>query len=149
MECPRCGVALEAVVEQGVEVDRCCGCGGEWLDQGEGEALSRPELALAERVEALDPRQPVDDSPPLACPRCRGTLQRERYATSGVEIDRCDCGVWLDRGEREKIAAYRARCLESLRQQGNASQGPGDFLFAPEELERSFARIHFRLGRSE
>lgn len=41
--CPRCGVALEQVVRQGVTIDTCDGCGGIWLDKGELEALSEHE----------------------------------------------------------------------------------------------------------
>jgi len=128
-----------------------------WLDRGEDELLTRPvtELPpeLIARVAALAVSHQVDLSAPLDCPRCHTSMGRERYAGSEVEIDRCTCGVWLDRGELEKISLYRARCLEQL---GNApgaaedDQEPGvDLSFSPEVLERSFARIYFDLGRSE
>lgn len=41
----------------------------------------------------------------LTCPVCRGTMRE--VAHQGVHIDTCtQCrGVWLDRGELEKIAA--------------------------------------------
>jgi len=104
---------------------------------------------VAAKVADLDTHTEVDLSDPLTCPRCNGTMQREHYANSGVEIDRCTCGVWLDKGELEKIAVYRARCVETLSKSAEGSADEGDFAFAPDELERSFARLYFRLGRSE
>jgi uncharacterized protein len=56
----------------------------------------------------------------LKCPVCSGAM-RERDR-NGVVVDTCtQCrGVWLDRGELEKIAAALA--------QGSPSYTPGSFL---------------------
>jgi len=156
MNCPRCaGRNLSPEVQAGVEVDRCPGCEGVWLDQGEGEMLTRPgelpdavvaEVAALARSTAVSP----DASAPLVCPRCEATMQRELYAESKVEIDRCGCGVWLDRGEMEKIAAYRTEAMERLQRQKDAAPtGPGgvDLSFSPATLERAFARIYFDVGK--
>jgi uncharacterized protein len=43
LECPRCDGRLEAVVNEGVEIDVCDTCGGVWLDAGELEQLSKRE----------------------------------------------------------------------------------------------------------
>lgn len=51
----------------------------------------------------------------MKCPRCDGNLdERERQ---GVTVDVCPgCrGVWLDRGELEKLLAYAKRELEEER----------------------------------
>ncbi len=154
MNCPRCDEGLAAESQAGLELDRCSTCGGVWLDKGEDEALTRPEeKALAEHVAGLDSWAGVDDSPLIRCPRCAGVMKREIYAASRVEIDRCDCGVWLDKGELEKIAAYRTSCLQQLTRGATESSDQAedglDFDFAPDVLERSFARLYFRLGRSE
>jgi hypothetical protein len=40
MHCPKCGADLEEVVFRAVRVDKCFGCGGVWLDDGELEELA-------------------------------------------------------------------------------------------------------------
>ena len=46
MQCPKCSAAMEKVVHEGIEVDRCTGCGGLWFDMLEHEDLKA--LALGE-----------------------------------------------------------------------------------------------------
>lgn len=43
MKCPKCGLDLETLVHRGIEIDRCNGCGGVWLDRGELEELTGDE----------------------------------------------------------------------------------------------------------
>jgi Zn-finger nucleic acid-binding protein len=155
MNCPRCeGKPLVAEIRFKIEVDRCAACDGVWLDKGEDEALTRPEevlpAALIDKVAAMAVSNGVDDSPALSCPRCQKTMGREHYAKSDVEIDRCGCGVWLDKGELEKITIYRSDCLEQLEAMSTTKAGEAeadlDFAFSPDVLEQSFARIYFALG---
>ena len=40
IECPRCGSEMNEVAIEHVEVDRCTGCGGVFLDKGELEILT-------------------------------------------------------------------------------------------------------------
>ena len=40
LRCPKCGMALEPVTLQGVQIDRCYSCNGTWLDEGELEQLA-------------------------------------------------------------------------------------------------------------
>lgn len=40
MRCPKCGAPLTQVAHRGVNVDRCFGCNGVWLDEGELEQLA-------------------------------------------------------------------------------------------------------------
>jgi hypothetical protein len=40
MHCPKCGLELEEVLLRGVKIDKCFGCGGLWLDDGELDALT-------------------------------------------------------------------------------------------------------------
>lgn len=39
MHCPKCGEELQAVHYGEIEIDRCFGCSGLWLDDGELEKL--------------------------------------------------------------------------------------------------------------
>lgn len=41
MNCPKCGMKLVEVDYKGIEVDKCSGCEGIWLDPGELEAVSK------------------------------------------------------------------------------------------------------------
>jgi hypothetical protein len=43
MRCPKCGAELVAVHYRGIEVDKCSGCAGVWLDCGELEQLAAGE----------------------------------------------------------------------------------------------------------
>jgi hypothetical protein len=44
IKCPRCGSNMTEVPIEHVKVDRCAGCGGVFLDQGELEMLSRSKF---------------------------------------------------------------------------------------------------------
>lgn len=48
--CPKCSTALELRTLRGVEVSRCNGCNGTWLESGQLEVLMRPELGFWQRV---------------------------------------------------------------------------------------------------
>jgi Zn-finger nucleic acid-binding protein len=45
----------------------------------------------------------------LACPKCNGVMHPVNYSySSGIIIDRCaDHGIWLDRGELDKVQLSR------------------------------------------
>ena len=43
MRCPKCGDQLAEITFQDIQVDRCNGCQGVWLDPGELERLTQKE----------------------------------------------------------------------------------------------------------
>ena len=43
MRCPKCGEQLTEITFQDIQVDRCTGCQGVWLDPGELERLTEKE----------------------------------------------------------------------------------------------------------
>jgi hypothetical protein len=43
MKCPKCGMDLVTIDYKGVQIDRCSGCEGVWLDCGELEAIAALE----------------------------------------------------------------------------------------------------------
>jgi ribosomal protein L37AE/L43A len=49
LRCPKCGMALETVTLQGVQIDRCHSCNGTWLDEGELEQLAVKEPGFLEK----------------------------------------------------------------------------------------------------
>lgn len=50
MRCPKCGMELETITFRGVHVDRCYGCNGTWLDEGELEALAGAEAGFMQKL---------------------------------------------------------------------------------------------------
>ena len=105
---------MKPIVVAGVEIDRCEGCGGLWLDGGEIKELAqKPADALSE-VQAIDnesasvnPTNPglspeVLDKP---CPACGGKLTHAVFASTGVEHCNGCQGLFLDRGELQKAMA--------------------------------------------
>ncbi len=114
MECSACQGNMTELTLDGVVIDRCDRCAGVWLDAGEAdslvkktptprEALQKKKLELLRqwKVAAVDPRE-VD----RACLRCGKNLLRVNYKDiPGLQVDKCpaDCGMFLDKGELEKI----------------------------------------------
>lgn len=90
----------------GVEVDRCSGCGGTWLDAGELELIAARAGVPADRVlEALATARERGRSR-RRCLRCPRRL-REIAVGAGPEVhlDRCPWGhgLWCDRGEMVSV----------------------------------------------
>ena len=50
MRCPKCGMALETVTFQGVQIDRCRSCNGSWLDEGELEQVAGREPGFLQKI---------------------------------------------------------------------------------------------------
>ncbi len=50
MKCPKCGMQLEEVTLGDVRIDKCFGCGGLWLDEGELEAIRKKEAGFFGRM---------------------------------------------------------------------------------------------------
>jgi uncharacterized protein len=126
MKCPRDGAELKAEIYQAnIEIDRCPGCTGVWLDKGELERIQQsaqrdytkelgtPEDAVAEMLKRRD--QPVGA---IACPKCGGETETREYAwSSQVLVDTCvdGCGMWLDAGELEQLEVFFERQREKAR----------------------------------
>ena len=53
MRCPKCGLELQAIQYQDIEVDRCFSCDGTWLDQGELEKIAMAESGKGGTLSAL------------------------------------------------------------------------------------------------
>ncbi len=115
MNCPRCGELLCNIEYEGVEVETCPQCKGEWLDAEELKHIVKAvdKTFSQEEITSLDAinRSIIseDDSPEneLKCPKCDDAqLARFVYAaTTGMSLDKCmQCGgIWLDDTELEKV----------------------------------------------
>lgn len=125
--CPICASALQPVMHEGSELDRCDHGHGLWLDRGELRAVVASEeqdRPRAEEIAALDAgaastgQELVQEASrdARACPVCQRAMRVAEYAASGVVIDECiEHGVWLDSGELERIEAYAEGVREQAR----------------------------------
>lgn len=111
MICPTDKKTLKQLVVSGVEVDYCPECLGLWFEE--------EELRLAKDYKDRSLRWlDIDlwrDSSKLKislgkklCPQDRFPLYETEYGDSGIRVDLCNIckGVWLDRGEFQKIIHY-------------------------------------------
>lgn len=93
MNCPKDGSALEALNFEGAELDLCPKCDGIWMDWGELKRVSSNLVTEYELVFRGDSRR--------MCPKC-GKKMRKADLHS-VIIEECDCGIFFDSGEAEKV----------------------------------------------
>ena len=133
MRCPHCDTTLSTIDYEGVAIETCGSCGGEWLDDTElGHIVRiREETFSDEERRILDgatkiPGIPVADAGrDIVCPTCSATTVPVNYGgDTGIIIDRCpEChGIWLDGGELEKVQvlveAWKDGLPEDLKKYG-------------------------------
>lgn len=122
MKCPGCKRNLRKEKYESTIVDRCTGCGGVWLDEGEIVSILKDvskEFSEELKIKAFQTNasglSSASNVPAnLPCPKCNVSLDTYQYAlNSGVYIDRCQNkhGLWLDAGELEKIQIIYERGL--------------------------------------
>ncbi len=116
MECPNCRAQLSAVTYEGIEVETCTACAGEWLDSDElgkivrirQEKFSEEERRAIAESTSLTGVILAHVDRDLVCPKCGGSTDAVNYGgDTGIIIDRCTscAGFWLDGDELEKIQA--------------------------------------------
>ena len=114
MQCPKCRQPLAGVDYQGVHIETCPACGGDWLDSGELKSIVEARNTRFDEKECLAVAQAAKITGVklnklnrhLTCPKCGGTTNPVNYGDdTGIIIDKCaQChGIWLERGELEKI----------------------------------------------
>jgi Zn-finger nucleic acid-binding protein len=107
-------VPLNGIDYEGVHIETCPSCGGDWLSAGELGNIVRARkrrfneaecVAIANATKIKGVRLPTVDRH-LTCPSCGSTTHPVNYGDdSGIIVDECAAchGIWLDRGELEKI----------------------------------------------
>jgi membrane associated rhomboid family serine protease/Zn-finger nucleic acid-binding protein len=103
--CPRCTFPLAIVERQGVELDHCRRCGGNFFDAREAAAVYG-ELADPASWEET-PLAKAATTHALSCPAGHGPMRayRASWGAEQVEVDLCPgCrGLWLDGSEGKKL----------------------------------------------
>ena len=126
--CPRCNVDMKELQKEGTFLDECPRCSGVFFDQGEmyGALGATADPSYWDRPETGGNARPGN----IKCPRCKAEmlLQDVSYGGDQVEIDRCgECqGIWLDKGEAEKIMTIGARLGDVVKGEQAAAQAELD-----------------------
>lgn len=118
MNCPVCASAMTLIRYEGVAIEVCDTCGGEFLDHDElGHIVRvREEKFSPEMQRYILSRPPRFGLPEeqrerqITCPKCSGEMVVLNYGgDSGIYVDRCKgCGgFWLDADELEMIQVYQ------------------------------------------
>lgn len=119
MRCPVCHGELLTKYFGRIELQHCHACGGFRVQRRRlGDILQRYMGFIARRNdEACGLRKRVNpwdvETESLPCPGCARDMRKLNYAyNSNVIVDVCGTcgGVWLDRGEIEKIASFLKNC---------------------------------------
>ena len=115
LKCPRCREAMQALRLGTTEARECAACGGLWLDPESLQKLADAKEERTSVVSVLAERVPAATVPPdvvryVPCPRCERLMNRKNFASSsGIVLDVCaKHGVWLDRGELERVLGFVA-----------------------------------------
>ncbi|MEM6289806.1 MAG: zf-TFIIB domain-containing protein [Myxococcota bacterium] len=113
LDCPACGQPLAVEVARGIEVHRCTGCAGLWLDPGELESMVDDPGPVEPDIPTIRSGMAKVGVPKTAvayrkCPRCGVVMERRNFGShSGVVVDECrEHGIFLDPGEFEAIEAF-------------------------------------------
>lgn len=115
INCPRCNTQMKEIDYEGVRIDTCPGCEGEWLDADELKKIvaRREEVFTSDEIakvrETIDEPQAVSQDElkeALSCPCCNVPMESFNYAcTTGLILDRCGAcrGIWMDKDELERV----------------------------------------------
>lgn len=121
---------MRTIEYEGVEIETCPVCEGEWLDADELRQIvqtverkfTSDQIATVDRLNKKLFRTSGGGRERLRCPKCREQkLVPFNYASSsGVILDKCPAcgGIWLDRGELELVHALVEEWNGRLRREG-------------------------------
>jgi Zn-finger nucleic acid-binding protein len=138
MKCPGCQVDLSRRAFKGIALDHCEHCDGLWFDKGE---LIRAKNETDGKLKGFDYPLWAESSKMSAdqgerpCPKGHGDMVVINYAGyADIPVDVCPTcqGVWLDKGEFEKIVSH----LEDLREESSLASYLQDI---EEEAKQLFA----------
>lgn len=128
LRCPDCDLELELLEHESVQLHGCGACGGVFVTHADLKQAAEDESAPRSDAERLNAaiaatarvRETVDAGV-RRCPVCDRAMRRYVYAySSGVLVDGCDLhGLWLDRGELERIEAWSEASRRDLTKQSS------------------------------
>ncbi|MCE2463172.1 MAG: zf-TFIIB domain-containing protein [Dehalococcoidia bacterium] len=127
MKCPRCNIALKLEKYRGVEVDKCSGCEGMWLDHPE---LGELEDKVFDEGLVKGTMRFTSNSGDLLCPTCGKHMHWFRYRHYNLELDFCEeeHGFWLDKGEERRVLEIMEQRGKDLKRSASAEVEWNKFL---------------------
>jgi len=93
MKCPKDGAIMDEVSVDGTVLDVCPKCSGYWMDWGELRKVSNNRVTEFELVHRGKSGR--------LCPRC--SKQMRKADLHSVIVEECECGLFFDKGEAEKV----------------------------------------------
>jgi len=126
--CPVCRIALDTVTIEtldGLQIERCGRCMGLFFDPEELNVVLEKTVTDVysvnlQRIWNMNQASGVSVDRPayVKCPACGDLMNRVNFGTrSGVVIDRCRHGVWLDNGALRRLLEWRKAGGELLHEQ--------------------------------
>jgi len=128
MDCPLGHGELHPDVREGVEVEMCVECGGEWLDPNELEAIEAATVSDPVVLSGMVEYQPYAGERP--CPVCKKSMYGFDYRANPLQIDACPDGhgYWLDDGEATRVRELIRQRARDLNRAARAEGSFGSFL---------------------
>lgn len=113
LACPRCSQGLIRYACDDVELVRCWGGHGVWIDNALSQRLASGAFprAVVNELSKLEAHAPqLDDArEPGACPQCQKQLRGYVVEVARLAVDVCqEHGTWLDTGELARVARGEA-----------------------------------------
>ncbi|MBN1600957.1 MAG: zf-TFIIB domain-containing protein [Chitinispirillaceae bacterium] len=117
--CPLCSLPMESITLNeipGFTIERCPKCMGLFFDPEELNALLDASVNQVysinlRKIWEMNQMAGQDNERTavyIQCPVCKGLMNRVNFgARSGVVIDKCIHGIWLDNGELRKLLEWR------------------------------------------
>jgi Zn-finger nucleic acid-binding protein len=106
LSCPNDQTELASVEIEGVAIEQCPTCGGQWLHRAELEMLGQHHRT---RLEPLNIGEIGVLDSARHCPQDEAVMRQHEFAEhSGVKVDQCPTcfGIWLDQTELSQILNY-------------------------------------------
>lgn len=114
MQCPNCHQTLDGLNYEGVHIEICPKCGGDWMGAEQLENILKARetrftekecIAAAQAAKIAETAQRTIDRQ-LTCPQCAKPMRAINYGDdTGIVVNKCTgCGgIWMDKGELDKI----------------------------------------------
>ncbi|MFT5430488.1 MAG: Zn-finger nucleic acid-binding protein [Myxococcota bacterium] len=137
LSCPGCSRTMSKVDDTGILIDVCSHCDGRFYDNGELERALTSARAAADPVSSDETlaslrrrtgsQVVVDPTEKRRCPVCHELMTRKNFGrVSGVIIDFCSHGMFLDAGEFEQVSDFVRRGGTALAQRQVAADEARD-----------------------
>ena len=120
MKCPNCDAELQAAVRDGIGVEACPACQGQWLTPQELNDLEDEAFKLGDDEKGTLVFN--SESTTRKCLVCGEPLRTFEYRLYDLDLDYCEAGhgFWLDAGEDKRVLDLMKEEQARVRRSGHA-----------------------------